>query len=139
MHTPTDRMTPPSSRRRFMRSSAVTVGSLLGLELATRTPMRAQSTLTPDAALQELMAGNARFVANQMTSFEHDLQILKQHTVDKQEPFASVLSCADSRVPVELLFDQTINHIFVNRVAGNVITSEIIASIEYGAAVLGTK
>jgi len=122
-----------------MRSTAVTVGSLLGLELATRTPMRAQSTLTPDAALQELMAGNARFVANQMTSFEHDLQILKQHTVDKQEPFASVLSCADSRVPVELLFDQTINHIFVNRVAGNVITSEIIASIEYGAAVLGTK
>jgi len=64
---------------------------------------------------------------------------LKQQTVDKQEPFAAVLSCADSRVPVELLFDQTIGHIFVTRIAGNVATSEIIASLEYGAAVLGTK
>ena len=53
--------------------------------------------------------------------------------------FAAVLSCADSRVPVELIFDQTIGHIFVTRVAGNVATSEIIASLEYGAAVLGTK
>jgi len=122
-----------------MCSTAAAVGSLLGLELATRTPMPAQSPLTPDAALQALMDGNQRFRDNKMTSFEHDLVILKQHTVDKQEPFASVLSCADSRVPVELVFDQTINHIFVNRVAGNVITSEIIASIEYGAAVLGTK
>ena len=50
-----------------------------------------------------------------------------------------MLSCADSRVPVELLFDQTIGHIFVTRVAGNVITPEIIGSLEYGAAVLGTK
>jgi carbonic anhydrase len=64
---------------------------------------------------------------------------LKQHTVDKQEPFAAVLSCPDSRVPVELVFDQSIGHIFVTRVAGNVTASEIIASLEYGAAVLGTK
>jgi len=74
-----------------------------------------------------------------MTSFEHDLKILKEHTIDKQEPFAAVLSCADSRVPVEILFDQTIGHIFVTRVAGNMVTPEIIASLEYGAAVLGTK
>ena len=139
MHPPTHNLKQQSSRRRFMRSAAVTAASVLGLELVTRSPIRAQSTLSPDAALQELMAGNGRFVASKMTSFEHDLVILKQRTVDKQEPFASVLSCADSRVPVELLFDQTINHIFVNRVAGNVITSEIIASLEYGAVVLGTK
>jgi carbonic anhydrase len=50
-----------------------------------------------------------------------------------------VLSCADSRVPVEILFDQTIGHVFVTRVAGNVATPEIIGSLEYGAAVLGTK
>jgi carbonic anhydrase len=50
-----------------------------------------------------------------------------------------VLSCADSRVPVEIIFDQTIGHIFVARVAGNVVTPEIIGSLEYGAAVLGTK
>lgn len=99
----------------------------------------AQSTLTPDAALQELLDGNRRFAANQLSSFDHDLAILKEHTVDKQEPFAAVLACADSRVPVELIFDQTIGHIFVTRVAGNMSTPEIIASLEYGVAVLGVK
>jgi len=64
---------------------------------------------------------------------------LRQQTVEKQEPFAAVLSCADSRVPVEIVFDQSIGHLFVTRVAGNVITPEIIGSLEYGAAVLGTK
>ena len=67
------------------------------------------------------------------------LKILRDHTVDKQEPFAAVLSCADSRVPVEIIFDQSIGHIFVTRVAGNVVTPEIVGSLEYGAAVLGTK
>jgi carbonic anhydrase len=85
------------------------------------------------------MAGNKRFTAAKMTSYEHDLEILKQHNAEKQEPFAAVLSCADSRVPVELIFDQSIGHIFVTRVAGNVICPEIVASLEYGAAVLGTK
>jgi carbonic anhydrase len=85
------------------------------------------------------MAGNQRFAANQLTSVEHDLAILKEHTVDKQEPFAGVLGCADSRVPVELIFDHTIGHIFVTRVAGNMVTPEIIASLEYGVAVLGIK
>jgi carbonic anhydrase len=59
--------------------------------------------------------------------------------VEKQEPFAAVLSCADSRVPVELVFDQTIGHLFVTRVAGNLVTPEIIGSLEYGVAVLGVK
>jgi carbonic anhydrase len=59
--------------------------------------------------------------------------------VDKQQPFAAVLSCADSRVPVELVFDQTIGQLFVCRIAGNVTTPEIIASLEYGAAELGTR
>jgi carbonic anhydrase len=85
------------------------------------------------------MNGNQRFTSGRMTAFEEDLGILKQKTVEKQEPFAAVLSCADSRVPVELVFDQSIGHIFVTRVAGNVVTPEIIASLEYGAAVLGTK
>src|SRR3954451_20376267 len=56
----------------------------------------------------------------------------------KQEPFAAVLSCVDSRVPVELVFDEEIGRIFVTRVAGNICTPEIMASLEYGAAVLGT-
>jgi carbonic anhydrase len=101
--------------------------------------LSAQSNLSPDAALDQLVAGNQRFAANQLTSIEHDLAILKAHTVEKQEPFAGVLSCADSRVPVELLFDQTIGHIFVTRVAGNIVTPEIVASLEYGVAVLGIK
>jgi carbonic anhydrase len=109
-----------------------------GMELALPTLAPAQSKLTPDAALAELMAGNKRFTTNTMTAHEHDLDILKQHTIETQEPFAAVLSCADSRVPVELVFDQTIGHIFVTRVAGNFITPEIIASLEYGVAVLGT-
>jgi len=130
------------SRRRFLQVGAAgTVAGLLtsGLEFALPPTAQAQSILTPDAALAELMAGNKRFIAERLTAHDQDLAILKQHTVDKQEPFAAVLSCADSRVPVELVFDQTIGHLFVTRVAGNVITPEIIASLEYGAVVLGTK
>jgi carbonic anhydrase len=100
---------------------------------------RERGKMTPEQALQALLEGNARFAANQLTSVEHDLEVLKEHTADKQEPFAAVLACADSRVPVELLFDQTIGHIFVTRVAGNMVTPEIIASLEYGVAVLGVK
>jgi len=85
------------------------------------------------------MDGNKRFVEQRLTFYKEDLAILKQNTAEKQEPFASVLSCADSRVPVEIMFDQSIGHVFVNRVAGNIATSEIIASIEYGVAVLGTR
>ena len=133
---------PAPSRRQFLQLGLTgTAFGLLasGMELAAPLQARAQSTLTPDQALTELMDGNKRFTAGRLTTHEHDLAILKQHTVDKQEPFAAVLSCADSRVPVELVFDQTIGHIFVTRVAGNIITPEIIGSLEFGAAVLGTK
>jgi carbonic anhydrase len=99
----------------------------------------AQTTMTGEAAMRELMAGNERFIAGKISSFPEDLKILKEKTVLKQEPFAAVLSCADSRVPVEILFDQTIGHVFVSRVAGNIVTPEIMASLEYGVAVLGVK
>ena len=108
-------------------------------KLATNRAVPAQSKLSPDAALRELMDGNRRFTSGHLTAYEEDLAILKQKTSEKQEPFAAVLSCADSRVPVELVFDQSIGHVFVTRVAGNFVTAEIIASLEYGAAVLGTK
>ncbi|MFZ0886465.1 MAG: carbonic anhydrase [Candidatus Acidiferrales bacterium] len=110
-----------------------------GMELAAPLRVFAQSKFSPEAALQELMDGNRRFTSGHLTTFDQDLGILKQNTAEKQEPFAAVLSCADSRVPVELVFDQSIGHIFVTRVAGNIVTPEIIASLEYGAAVLGTK
>jgi carbonic anhydrase len=123
------------TRMAFGTATAFTM-SLTAMLAATRA--KAQTALAPDAALDQLMTGNARFVANQMTSFAADLDILKQQTITKQEPFAAVLSCADSRVPVELVFDQSIGHVFVTRIAGNVCTPTIIASLEYGAAVLGT-
>ena len=130
-------------RRQLLRTLLGTaiagVAAPMGIELATPVRLGAQTSLSPDAALEELMAGNQRFAANKLTSFEHDLTILKEQTAGKQEPFAAVLSCADSRVPVELVFDQTIGHIFVTRVAGNLVTPEIIASLEYGVAVLGVK
>jgi carbonic anhydrase len=110
-----------------------------GVEFAASRPSIAQSKLTPDAALQRLLDGNERYVNEKLTFYQQDLAILKQKTAEKQEPFASVLSCADSRVPVEIMFDQSIGHVFVNRVAGNLATAEIIASIEYGVAVLGTR
>lgn len=131
------------SRRSLLRTSiagaAAGVLSGAGLEIALPRPAFAQSKLSPEAALQALMDGNKRFVERRLTFYKEDLAILKQNTAEKQEPFASVLSCADSRVPVELLFDQSIGHVFVNRVAGNIATSEIIGSIEYGVAVLGTR
>jgi carbonic anhydrase len=133
---------PELTRRKLLQTglTATAAGFLTGgLDLSFPPPAYAQSNLTPDAALAELMAGNKRFTSGKMTAYEQDLVILKQHTEQKQEPFAAVLSCADSRVPVELVFDQTIGHIFVTRVAGNIITPEIIGSLEYGAAVLGTK
>jgi carbonic anhydrase len=92
---------------------------------------------SPDAALDELIAGNRRFISGRTVSHRRDLVILQQ-MMEKQEPFAAVLSCADSRVPVEVVFDQTIGQLFVTRVAGNMVTTEILASLEYAAAVLGT-
>jgi carbonic anhydrase len=132
-----------SSRRRFLQLTvAGTMAGIVtaaGMEFTRPRPVMAQSKLSPDAALQELLDGNARFISGRSNAHEQDVAILKQNTLDKQEPYAAVLACADSRVPVEMIFDQTIGHLFVTRVAGNVVTPEIIASLEYGAAVLGTK
>lgn len=112
---------------------------LAGVAASSGGPALAQSTLTPDEALEAMMDGNKRFIAGQLQSLNEDLSILKAKTAEKQEPFAAVLSCADSRVPVEFVFDQSIGQLFVVRVAGNIATPEITASLEYGIAVLGAK
>ena len=136
---------PPAglSRRNFLGTAlagtAATLAGATAMNFLSTQPALAQSNLTPDAALKALLDGNERFVSGSLTSFDQDLKILRDHTVEKQEPFAAVLSCADSRVPPEIVFDQSIGHIFVTRVAGNVVTPEIIGSLEFGAAVLGTK
>lgn len=132
-----------ASRRKFFQmavgGAVAGFAGAAGMGFVAPSSALAQSTLTPEMAQKELLDGNKRFVSGHLTSFEQDLSILRNHTSEKQQPFAGVLACADSRVPVELIFDQTIGHIFVTRNAGNVITSEIIASLEYGAKVLGTK
>jgi carbonic anhydrase len=135
---------PSLSRRRKFLQMAMggAIGGLVtpaAMEFVAPSSLRAQTTLTPEMALKELLRGNKRFVAVRMRSFDLDLAILRNHTSELQQPFAALLACADSRVPVELVFDQSIGQIFVTRIAGNVATSEIIASLEYGAAVLGVK
>jgi len=129
------------SRRCFVRTTVTAAaGTIVGVGANSAGPRPVfQTTLSPEAALNELIEGNRRYVTGSMTAHEHDLQLLHAKTAEKQQPFAAVLSCADSRVPVELVFDQTIGHIFVCRIAGNVTTPEFIASLEYGAAVLGIR
>ncbi len=126
------------TRRSLLSRGLVATAAAGFLTGAAAGSARARTDITPDAALERLMAGNRRFVAGKLDSFQEDLDILKQNNIAGQEPFAAVLSCADSRVPVELAFDQSIGHVFVARVAGNICTPEIIASLEYGVAVLGT-
>jgi carbonic anhydrase len=127
------------SRRVFLREALAGTAALAIACQTLRPTVSAQPALSPDAAVQQLIAGNGRFTEGRMISFEEDLGILREKTAEKQEPFAAVLSCADSRVPVELIFDQSIGHLFVARVAGNIATSAMIASLEYGVAVLGSK
>ena len=127
------------SRRAFFRDVLTGTAALATAGQTLSSTVAAQTALSPDAALQQLIDGNARFAEGRMMSFDEDLGILKAKTAEKQEPYAAVLSCADSRVPVELIFDQSIGHVFVTRVAGNIATSPMIASLEYGVAVLNTK
>ncbi len=129
-------------RRDFLKLGAIGLAGLAstsarGMYQAQRNAI--QKPDTPEEAIDLLVKGNERFVAQTLVSFKEDLDILKADSEEHQEPFAAVLSCADSRVPVELVFDQSIGHVFVVRVAGNIATPDTIASLEYGAAVLGVK
>src|SRR6516164_8137578 len=127
------------ARRGFLCNAIAGTAVLAGATVIRAQPASAQSVSTPETALKALMDGNQRYVGGQLQALDEDLSILKAKTAEKQEPFAAVLSCADSRVPVEFVFDQSIGQLFVVRVAGNVTTPEIMASLEYGVAVLGTK
>ena len=96
-----------------------------------------QSALTPSGVLEDLLEGNQRFTNNNLQSADYNA--LVQDTVGGQFPKAVVLSCIDSRVPVEQVFDQTIGDIFVARVAGNFENTDILGSLEYSCAVAGSK
>ncbi len=96
-----------------------------------------QEKLTPETALTVLKEGNQRFIKNLKTQRNH--LDLVEDTSGGQYPFAVVLSCIDSRVPAELVFDQGIGDIFSVRIAGNIVNEDILGSIEYGCAVAGSK
>ncbi len=96
-----------------------------------------QDTLTPAGVLQDLMEGNDRFVNNNTNTVDN--QALVGQTVGGQFPKAVVLSCIDSRVPVETVLDQAIGDVFVARVAGNFENTDILGSMEYSCKVAGSK
>ncbi len=91
----------------------------------------------PDDALAELKIGNQRFVDGKLTKTDYHEQI--EHTKSDQHPHSLILSCLDSRIPPEIIFDQGIGNIFVARVAGNVEDPNILGSMEFATKVKGTK
>ncbi len=96
-----------------------------------------QDTLTPSGVLEDLLEGNSRFVSNKNQSVDNSA--LVQQTTGGQFPKAVVLSCIDSRVPVETVLDQAIGDIFVARVAGNFENVDILGSLEYSCKAAGSK
>ena len=98
-----------------------------------------QSELTPDAALKLLMDGNARFVANKPINTDDYRSQAKTTSDDGQFPFATILSCIDSRVSVEHIFDLNNGDAFNGRVAGNVVSEEMLGSFEFATQLAGSK
>lgn len=93
--------------------------------------------VTPELALEFLLEGNQRFLKNQ--SYDHNHMEQVKETASGQHPFVAVLSCSDSRVPVELVFDQGFGDVFSVRLAGNVASPNAIGSLEFSCKVLGSK
>jgi len=96
-----------------------------------------QDALSPDMVIQSLKEGNKRFMRNDLTARDHSAQVRK--SVKAQYPKAIVLSCVDSRVPVEDVFDRGIGDVFVARVAGNFVNEDILGSMEFACKVSGSK
>ena len=96
-----------------------------------------QDALTPQKVIEALKLGNTRFVSNDLTARDHSKQVRKSTLA--QFPKAIVLSCVDSRVPVEDVFDRGIGDLFVARVAGNFVNEDILGSMEFACKVSGSK
>ncbi|MGB5360187.1 carbonic anhydrase family protein [Eudoraea sp.] len=96
-----------------------------------------QAAITPNKAIELLKEGNQRFVASNMA--KRDLLDQVNDTASGQYPFATVLSCIDSRVSAELIFDQGVGDIFSARVAGNIVNEDLLGSIEFACKLAGTK
>ena len=96
------------------------------------------SALTPDAALQKLIEGNKRFVKAHLTHRALTVKETREELARGQKPYAIILSCSDSRVPPEIVFDETLGQLFVVRVAGNITDPLVLGSIEYAVEHLGS-
>jgi carbonic anhydrase len=96
----------------------------------------AGTPLSSDQALQELIAGNKRFISGKVLNPNQD-ELRRKELVEGQSPFAAILGCADSRVATDLVFDQGLGDLFVTRVAGNILDEIVLGSLEYSVAVLG--
>jgi len=127
------------SRRALLRTAALGSAALatgaVPVRAATRARVRPNN---PDEALTRLMEGNARFVSGAAEGPRRSIDRVRELS-SGQQPYAAILGCADSRVPVEILFDEGFGDLFTVRVAGNVATPEEIASLEYAVAVLGSS
>jgi carbonic anhydrase len=133
---------PAPSRRRLFLLAASSIGLfLMGTADAKekekeKNPPKPQNVLSPDASLKRLLEGNERYVEG--VSKRHDFRHEREALAGGQNPYAGILSCADSRIAPEYAFDSGRGDLFVCRVAGNFANDETIASLEYGVAVLGT-
>jgi carbonic anhydrase len=133
----TDRAQP--SRRGLLRFFGAAAGlALAGAASAKeiKKPPKPQNVVSPDAALKLLTEGNKRYV--ERDSRRHDFKREREALAGGQNPYAGILSCADSRIAPEYAFDSGRGDLFVCRVAGNFANSDTIASLEYAVAMLGT-
>jgi carbonic anhydrase len=121
-----------------MLLAASTVGLLLGSGAGAKEakrPPKPQNVLSPDTSLERLLEGNSRYVEG--VSRRHDFKHEREALAGGQNPYAGILSCADSRIAPEYAFDSSRGDLFVCRVAGNFANDETVASMEYAVAVLG--
>lgn len=125
--------------RRSLLKGALLSGAVLGLEpLFSRQVAQAEMKRQgSDQALQALMAGNARFVGGKPHTV--DQAAVRKQLAASQSPDVIILRCADSRVSPEIVFDQPLGALFVCAIAGNIATSEVVASMEYAVANLGSS
>ena len=127
------------SRRNLLFGAASSMGMLLANAAGAKemkAPPKPQNVLSPDASLDRLVKGNARYVEG--VSLRHDFKHEREALAGGQNPYAAILSCADSRIAPEYAFDSGRGDLFVCRVAGNFANAETVASLEYAVAVLNT-
>jgi len=127
-------------RRSLLKLAAIAATGLAQVPQAfakdAKAPPKPENVLSPDAALDRLMKGNARYVEG--VSKRHDFRHEREPLTTGQNPFAAVLSCADSRISPEFCFDTARGDVFVCRLAGNFASDDIVASLEYAVQVLNT-